>query len=243
MHKYHYYTNNDQYTLLHIVILFLYLHTRTYLLRPPSNVAVQYVDTLLMREVKLGKDFGKLGPLFWASEHGPSLFSKASAALGIPGLADMDAQTRHDILSLGNATAPTPSCSAPGTTKCEACAGGCQLQNTIPYDLGIANERTHLVAPNKSFDTLLYRAQNHVLWASTRPLDVTGTASQLDWSPVAPTDIPNDNSNINAGTLPNGSNVVSVQALGRRFQRGDCARFCCSFAISFLCRARFYFHF
>ena len=174
---------------------------------PPSNVAVQYVDTLLMREVKLGAEWGTLGDVFWASETGPPLFAAATAALGIKTLVEMDPQTAGDLKSLGGSTAPTPSCDPKrsGSTKCEACPGGCQLQNTINYHLGIANERTHWVAVNQTFDVIAYRSEDHQLWASTRNLSTTtGTAKQTDWLPIAVTNIPNDNSNLNAGQLPDG---------------------------------------
>jgi hypothetical protein len=173
---------------------------------PPSKVAVQYVDTLLMREVKLGMEWGTLGDVFWASETGPPLFAVATAALGIKSLAEMDAQTAGDLKSLGGSTAPTPSCDeVSGSTKCEACPGGCQLQNTISYHLGIANERTHWIAVNQTFDVIAYRSEDRQLWASTRNLSTTtGTAKQTDWAPIAETNIPNDNSNLNAGQLPDG---------------------------------------
>jgi predicted neuraminidase len=68
----------------------------------------------------------------------------------------------------------------------------------------LGNERTHYTlpgtGPDASDDVLLYRSKEDVLYASMR--SAPGVAA---WSAPAKTDIPNDNSNINAGALPDGA--------------------------------------
>ena len=85
--------------------------------------------------------------------------------------------------------------------KCEACVGGCQLYAGLSTSLGLANERAHWDLPGGNGDTLVYRSHAGALYASVRP---RGATSQAAWTPVVLTDIPNDDSNINAGSLPDG---------------------------------------
>lgn len=96
---------------------------------PPLRVAVQYKDTLLMRRVLDGK--GRLGPLFWASQEGPSLFSAATEAHGIQTLGEVDAQTQRDVGTLSSTMSQLPCDPKDGTLKCEGCAGGCQALSNI----------------------------------------------------------------------------------------------------------------
>ena len=169
---------------------------------PPSNVEVHYNSSLLLREIR--RD-GKLGPMFWAAPAAPTQFESATAAFNIPALPQMDPQTRADLASVDAsfAAGETP-CDElrDGTLKCEACRGGCQIWDTISFDIGMSNERTHYVLPQSKGmqEMILYRSgKTHTLWASKR----NGT-SQEGWSPVVETDIPNDKSNLNAGPLPDG---------------------------------------
>ena len=53
-------------------------------------------------------------------------------------------------------------------------------------------------------DVQLFRAHSNTLWASVRGHIAAG---QTAWSAVIETDIPNDNSNLNAGVLPGGAGV------------------------------------
>ena len=176
---------------------------------PASDVAVQYEDSLLLRRV-LPHGAG-LGPIFWASQAAPALFASATAMLNISALPAQDAQTRADIASLHDGTPAMyePGCGPgsagamrDGTLKCEACRGGCQSYASIDKSLGIANERTHFSSPDGTTEAILYRAENHLLWASTR--NVSSSSTSKDWATIAVTDIPNDNSNLNAGALPDG---------------------------------------
>jgi hypothetical protein len=61
-------------------------------------------------------------------------------------------------------------------------AGGCQIWRTIPWALGMSNERTHYTLPNATAgrgprqDVILYRSgKTHTLWASRR----VGTSAQV----------------------------------------------------------------
>ena len=164
---------------------------------PPSDVAVQYSDTLLLREVRNSS----LGRVFWASNHGPSLFATATARLNISTLAQMDAQTIRDVETL-SATKDVASCAATdGTLKCEGCAGGCQVYSSIDFSLRIANERTHWEVPGEiDTDLIAYRSEDKYLYTSIR----VNSTSQQDWQTLQRSNIPNDNSNLNAGVLPDG---------------------------------------
>lgn len=169
---------------------------------PPSPVEVHYNNSLLVREVRKG---GSLGPMFWAAPVPPAQFVAASKAFNIPSLPEMDLQTQDDFRSLDKTFDDGRTPCAPesdGTLKCEACAGGCQIYDSINFSLGMANERTHFIAPssNAMRDTILYRSgKTHTLWASVR----NGT-EQESWTAVVETNIPNGKSNLNAGPLPDG---------------------------------------
>ena len=144
-----------------------------------------------------------LGEIFWAAEHAPAEWAVASAALGFRALGEMDPQTRADVAALGPQAGAKPCANgtASGVFKCEACAGGCQLWDDVPHELydAIGNERAHFERPGG--DTLLYRSgEVGFVYASTRGAD----RSQGAWGAPVLTNIPNDESNINAGTLPDG---------------------------------------
>jgi hypothetical protein len=167
---------------------------------PPSKVEVHYNSSLLLREVRQD---GKLGPMFWTAPDPPTQFASATAAFHIPALLHMDQQTQEDLAAViaSFTHGSTPCNAADSTLKCEACAGGCQLWDSIPFSLGMSNERTHYALPSKKqHDMILYRSgKTHTLWASRRE----GT-NQSGWSQVVETSIPNDKSNLNAGPLPDG---------------------------------------
>jgi len=166
---------------------------------PPSRVAVQYTDTLLMREVLPG-GFGKLGPMFWASPTGPALFAAATKAHRIATLPEMDAQTQADIGTLSSRSS-IPCDPADGTLKCEGCPGGCQIYSSIDFSLKLANERTHWTVPgSEDTDVIAYRSEDNALFAAVR----RNSTEQAAWGEVQQTNIPNDNSNLNAGSLPDG---------------------------------------
>jgi hypothetical protein len=169
---------------------------------PPSAVEVHYNSSLLLREVRAD---GQLGPMFWAAPAAPNMFTSATAAFKIPALPQMDPQTQADLASLeaSFAAGETPCAELKdGTLKCEACQGGCQIWDTIPFEVEMSNERTHYTLPKTkgAEDMILYRSgKTHTLWASRRQ-----GSSQAGWSPVRETDIPNDKSNLNTGPLPDG---------------------------------------
>ena len=165
---------------------------------PPAHE--QANGTLLMRQV-LG--VGRLGDIFWAQGYVPEEWAAASKALGFKTLTDMDPTTQQDVRRL-TAVEEFDPCgpTTDGTLKCEACMGGCQLWDsfTTPF----SNERTHYRMPSGGSsgidDVILYRTGVvGQVYASTR----MGT-TQNDWTAPVLTDIPNDESNLNAGPLPDG---------------------------------------
>ena len=166
---------------------------------PPGQP--QPVGTLLLRRVRGAGDFG---PVFWARDTVPAGFGPASAAAGILTLNETDAETAGDVASLSPAMPSLP-CGDPataGTNKCEAVLHGSQSYASLPRDAGIANERSHWVVPPghptlAGADVLVYRTHSGSLLASVRP---PGGA----WGAAAASPLPNDDSNINAGTLPAG---------------------------------------
>lgn len=136
---------------------------------------------------------GTLGPIFWGSRESPTVFEGITRTLNIPNLKDMDSQTQHDITPLTSTTdnlcsssLGTSAAAATGTTKCEFCAGGCQLYDSIDKSLGIANERTHWVLPSsnnsKGRDVILYRADVHRFYSSVRSWSDGNPPTQQDWS-------------------------------------------------------------
>ena len=187
---------------------------------PAASYAVLYHSTLLLRRVYAN---ATLGAMFWL-EGPPALFAAATQVFNIPSTIDMDEQTRLDMATLMSysddasrdvskdvSTASTASTASTttetinkepcgqftGTTKCEWCRGGCQKYDTIHYSLGISNERSTLTTAD-GIDVILYRAgHGSPLFASTR-------INQTTWSEPLPTNLPNDASNLNAGSLSNG---------------------------------------
>ena len=168
---------------------------------PPGQT--QPLGTLLMRRVFPG--LGVLGPAFWASPRGPPRdLIPAGMAAGILALNETDGQTRADVALLAPDLPTLPCGGSPtesGTYKCEACLGGCQLYSGLSPALGLANERAHWDLPGGNGDAIVYRSHAGALYASVRS---RGATSQAAWTPVTLTDIPNDDSNINAGVLPDG---------------------------------------
>jgi len=166
---------------------------------PPTPVAVQYNHTLLMREVLPGGN-GSLGALFWASEEPPALFAAATKAHGIRTLGEMDSQTFADVATLSSELPRLPCNASDGTLKCEACLGGCQIYSSIDFSLRLANERTHWKVPGRDMDVIAYRSEDNFLYTSVR----VNSTLQNAWQMVQQSNIPNDNSNLNAGPLPDG---------------------------------------
>lgn len=145
----------------------------------------------------------------------------------------MDAVTQKDVATLNAQETGVPCNFKSGTMKCEACVGGCQLWDdaVIPVPppppaplnvrnekgnnghLGkkiqqmIGNERSHYVVPGTNTsaagypDVILYRSgEAGYMFAGMR-----NGPKQSDWiSPPVLTNIPNDESNLNTGPLPDG---------------------------------------
>lgn len=82
-----------------------------------------------MRQVLAG--IHAFGPLFWAAKSVPKGWEEASRKYGVATISGMTQQVQDDVATL-SATEPTVPCeSGAGTLKCEACAGGCQLWDSI----------------------------------------------------------------------------------------------------------------
>ncbi len=171
----------------------------------------QAEGTLLMRQViPSGGAAVLLGDVFWFGDAIPRQWREASKALGFKTKAQMDPVTVSDMATLSpQLKAPLPC----GPRKCEACLGGCQVWDAIPKSSQpfIGNERAHYDIPGKDADMILYRSGAiGFLWASYREnrssLPGQGPGElQRAWSPPVVTNIPNDESNLNTGTLPDGS--------------------------------------
>ena len=172
----------------------------------------QAKGTLLMRQVVVSSDGAavRLGEIFWFGDAVPTQWREASQALGIKTKAQMDPATISDMATL------TPQLRAPlpcGPRKCEACLGGCQVWDAIPKSSQpfIGNERTHYDVPGKDADMILYRSGKvGFLWASYRENRSSSAgqgpeALQRAWQAPVLTNIPNDESNLNTGSLPDGS--------------------------------------
>jgi hypothetical protein len=196
---------------------FIWLNGHLYASASPKQFCLfpdQYQDVLLLRRV-LTNSTGSFGPVFWATYPPPSQFSEASMINGVLNLTEVDSITKEDVALLTPLADETP-CIVPmpmnTTAKCEACSGGCQLWT----DAGkVGNERTHYTIPGSpngqdSYnDVILYRTSNNILTASVRSAPGQGSWS----SPSQDTNIPNDNSNINTGPLPDGRRYLLSNAM------------------------------
>ena len=150
------------------------------------------------------------GDVFWVSPDAPAKeLEEASELNHIKKLSEMDTETQSDIAALTYRMDDLPCNNSAGTLKCEGCRGGCQLYSSLPHD-GIANERTHWTLPKAKAeqdsesvtDVIAYRSHAGALYASVRKSEKAGEWGE--WSGFGLTDVPNDDSNINAGPLPDG---------------------------------------
>jgi hypothetical protein len=185
---------------------FAWVSGRLYASASPTQFCLwpdAYAPVLLLRRVYTNAS-GALGPAFWASPQPPPRFAPAARLAGVRNLTEVDAQAQADAAALLAGALP---CDVPGgdatATKCEGCGGGgCQDWKAAA---ALGNERTHYTVPGAAGghaatdDVLLYRSKDDVLYASLR--DAPGAAA---WGKPEKTDMPNDNSNINAGALPDG---------------------------------------
>eukprot|EP01084_Bolivina_argentea_P050634 93129_1 len=169
---------------------------------PPGAKGIygQANHTLLMRQILPG--LGKLGAVFWASNIAPTEYDRATQTFDILTLSDMDSQTQNDIMSLYDKKM-NGYCnnSNTGTLKCEVCNNGCQNYQSIDTELKIGNERSHYILPSKDMDVILYRCESHVFYVSMRNISLSNNTFGK-WSTPIITNIPNDNSNLNLGILP-----------------------------------------
>ena len=193
---------------------FAWLSGRLYASASPTQFCLwpdAYAPVLLLRRVFTNAT-GALGPAFWASPQPPPQFAEAARLAGVRNLTEVDAQAQADAAALLAGALP---CDVPGgdatATKCEGCGGGCQSWKAAA---GLANERTHYTVPGAAGghaatdDVLLYRSKDDVLYASVR--SAPGAAA---WSAPTKTDVPNDNSNINTGDLPDGRRYLVSNAM------------------------------
>lgn len=170
---------------------------------------------LLRRVLDAPAPLGSLGPLFWASATIPPGFGEASAANNVTALGEQDAQTQADVATLTpDAVALPCDISGGGTTKCEACAGGCQpWAAAFNASASIENERSHYRALGGGVDVILYRSKLNALFASTRTGGPGG-----NWSEPRETNITDDVANINCGNLPDGRAYLVSNAMPNVFR-------------------------
>lgn len=155
---------------------------------------------------------GTLGRVFWAAPAVPAGYGNASAAAGVVALPAMDAQTQADVAALTPDATQLPCDASGGTTKCEACAGGCQpWADAFNASKSIENERAHYLVPPGAGggDVILYRSRENRLYASVRAAGGAGTA----WSTPVPTNITDAVANLNAGNAPDGTAFLVSNAM------------------------------
>lgn len=171
----------------------------------------QYPADLLLRRV-YSNGTQQLGPVFWAASSVPTGFEEASNALGIEPIGKQDKTTQADVATLNDPDKLPCVSPSDGCLKCEACEGGCQPWS----DVNLVNERTHYkiagaagvkqTSPPVGSDIILYRSREHRLYVAVREV---GSAN---WSTPLETDIPDENSNFNAGVLPDGRRFLVSNA-------------------------------
>ena len=108
----------------------LYLNGRVYAAASPKQFCLYptpFAPLLLLRRVFDGVN-GSFGQIFWAGGSIPPGFAQASASQNVTVVGDMDSQTQADVALLTPNATILP-CAESGTTKCEACAGGCQVHD------------------------------------------------------------------------------------------------------------------
>ena len=184
---------------------------------------------LLLRRVS-GDVPAKLGPVFWANPTVPAGFEEATRRNGIVTSSAMDEETRRDLAQLDNWNQlPCGNANGSSTLKCEACRNGCDGFLRLPYasdtpsplpqekqqhrvgSLGGSSEETHYTVPNSPADVILHRTGD-VLAFTYR-----ANASH-EWSLPLLSEIPDADSNLNAGRLPNGRVfLASNPCPGRRY--------------------------
>jgi len=172
---------------------------------PPQDFSWPYMLVRRILHAKSDVHDSTFGPIWWAGGQIPSGFSNASEFWGIRGLDDADAMTQQDIAIMREtSTAASYSSQSCRGASCQSILSIKKVCPDCP-----AGERTHYSVPRKSQEVILYRSSGctppplqsssiHpgcVLWAATR------ATPQAAWSVPAPTNIPDLQSNINAGTL------------------------------------------
>ena len=157
-----------------------------------------------------------LGPVFWLSDSVPAGYEEVSAKQGIKGLKAMDAETQADVAQLRNVSRLP--CDTTASLKCEACKDGCDYNYVASaaattfapapdgHDLGGGAEYTHYSVPNATDEIILHRTRNHSFTFTHR------SAVDAPWSKQRPTSIQDADSNLNAGTLPDGRIFLTSNA-------------------------------
>jgi len=155
-------------------------------------------ETLLLRQVMPG--LRQFGPTFWATPSIPPGFADASAAHGVRTLDQMPETVQSDMALLSNAAVrPCPDPKTTGNWKCEACTDGCWAPSNASDD---SNEFTHYEVPGGRGDVILYRRRAAQLSKLSLAASVREPGGR--WTPPVPINISDDNSNLNAGRLPDG---------------------------------------
>ena len=169
-------------------------------------------ETLLLRQVMPG--LRQFGPTFWATPSIPPGFADASAAHGVRTLDQMPETVQSDMALLSNvAVRPCPDPKTSGNWKCEACTDGCWAPPNASDD---SNEFTHYEVPGGRGDVILYRRRAAQLSKLSLAASVREPGGH--WTPPVPINISDDNSNLNAGILPDGRVYLLSNAMPFAFR-------------------------
>ena len=172
-----------------------------------------YKDVLLLRRIDPPSANGsvQLGPVFWAAASVPSGFEEASTLNGIVPLSAMDKQTQDDVAILSDWSRLPCATETEGTLKCEACVGGCDSNRHEMAGLGMGGgaEYTHYQIPGGSEEMMLHRTKEHELMFGHRD------NATMPWRGPYHSNLPDADSNLNAGRLPGGQIYLVSNACTR----------------------------
>jgi hypothetical protein len=164
----------------------------------------QQMSNLLLRRVYL-PGMHQFGPIFWATNSPPPGFENISAQLNISTLNQMDEWTQSDIATLADYGVLPCDSTATGSWQCPVCLNGCPTW-VHPYVSGEAS--IYHVSPEGP-DVVFNRDGNRTykLPASLR------NSSTDPWAAQVYTNIPDSESDFDAGNFPDGRPFLLSNAM------------------------------